>query len=83
MSPGFNSSVLSYTVAAAAADTTKVEATTAQPKAQVAIDYEGKNVRNGGTVPLLKDGKAHPLTVTVRNGNAVKVYTVQITRASE
>ena len=83
LSPGFNPSVLSYTVAAATADTTKVEATTAQPKAQVAIDYEGKNVRNGGTVPLLKDGKAHPLTVTVRNGNAVKVYTVQITRASE
>ena len=83
MSPGFNSSVLSYTVDALSQSTTKVEATTAQPKAQVAIDYEGKNVRNGGTVPLLKDGKAHPLTVTVRNGNAVKVYTVQITRASE
>lgn len=83
LSPVFSSNVLAYTVATAAADTTKVEATTAQPGAQVAIVYDGKNVRNGGTVPLLKDGKAHPLTVTVRNGNAVKVYTVQITRAGE
>lgn len=82
LSPAFNSNVLSYTVATAAADTTKVEATTAQPGAQVAIAYNGNNVRNGGTVTLLKDSKPHPLTVTVKNGNAVKVYTVQITRAS-
>lgn len=81
LSPTFNSNVLSYTVATAAADTTKVEATTAQPGAQVAIAYNGNNVRNGGTVTLLKDSKPHPLTVTVKNGNAVKVYTVQITRA--
>mgnify|MGYP002859598584 CR=1 FL=1 len=81
LSPTFNSNVLSYTVATAAADTTKVEATTAQPGAQVAIEYNGNNVRNGGTVTLLKDSKPHPLTVTVKNGNAVKVYTVQITRA--
>lgn len=83
LSPTFNSNVLSYTVATAAADTTKVEATTAQPGAQVAIAYNGNNVRNGGTVTLLKDSKPHPLTVTVKNGNAVKVYTVQITRAGE
>lgn len=81
LSPTFNSNVLSYTVATAAADTTKVEATTAQPGAQVAITYNGNDVRNGGTVTLLKDSKPHPLTVTVKNGNAVKVYTVQITRA--
>ena len=81
LSPTFNSNVLSYTVATAAADTTKVEATTAQPGAQVAIAYNGNNVRNGSTVTLLKDSKPHPLTVTVKNGNAVKVYTVQITRA--
>ena len=28
------------------------------------------------------DGQPHPLTVTVKNGNAVKVYTINITRAS-
>lgn len=77
----FNPDVLTYTVAAAAADTTKIEATPAQAKASVEIAYNGANVRNGGTITLLKDGKAHPITVTVRNGNAVKVYTVNITRA--
>ena len=77
----FNPNTLTYTVATAAADTTKIEATTAQAAASVEIAYNGANVRNGGTITLLKDGAAHPITVTVRNGNAVKVYTVNITRA--
>ena len=77
----FNPDVLTYTVANAAADTTKIEATPAQAKASVEIAYNGANVRNGGTITLLKDSTAHPITVTVRNGNAVKVYTVNITRA--
>ena len=77
----FNPDVLTYTVAAATADTTKIEATPAQAKASVEIAYNGANVRNGGTITLLKDSTAHPITVTVRNGNAVKVYTVNITRA--
>ena len=77
----FNPNTLTYTVATAAADTTKIEATTAQAAASVEIAYNGANVRNGGTITLLKDSKAHPITVTVRNGNAVKVYTVNITRA--
>ena len=77
----FNPDVLTYTVAAAAADTTKIEATPAQAKASVEIAYNGANVRNGGIITLLKDRTAHPITVTVRNGNAVKVYTVNITRA--
>ena len=76
----FNPDVLTYTVATAAADTTKIEATPAQAKASVEIAYNGANVRNGGTITLLKDSTAHPITVTVRNGNAVKVYTVNITR---
>lgn len=77
----FDPNTLTYTVATAAADTTKIEATPAQAKASVEIAYNGANVRNGGTITLLKDGAAHPITVTVRNGNAVKVYTVNITRA--
>lgn len=82
LAPTFDADATTYAVTAAA-DTTKVEATTAQAEAKVAISYNGKNVRNGGTVTLLKDGVAHPLTVTVKNGNAVKVYTVNITRAGE
>lgn len=77
----FDSDTLTYTVATAAADTTKIEATPAQAKASVEIAYNGANVRNGGTITLLKDSTPHPITVTVRNGNAVKVYTVNITRA--
>lgn len=77
----FDPNVLTYTVATAAADTTKIEATPAQAKASVEIAYNGANVRNGGTITLLKDSTPHPITVTVRNGNAVKVYTVNITRA--
>lgn len=77
----FDPDTLTYTVATAAADTTKIEATPAQAKASVEIAYNGANVRNGGTITLLKDSTAHPITATVRNGNAVKVYTVNITRA--
>lgn len=82
LSPEFNVDTLAYTIAAANADTAKVEATTVQPGASVEIAYNGQNVRNGGTVALLKDSTPHPLTVTVKNGNAVKVYTINITRAS-
>lgn len=82
LSPAFNADTLAYTIATANADTAKVEATTVQPGASVEIAYNGQNVRNGGTVTLLKDSTPHPLTVTVKNGNAVKVYTINITRAS-
>lgn len=82
LSPGFDADTLSYTIATANADTAKVEATTAQAGAAVEISYNGQNVRNGGTVTLLKDSTPHPMTFTVKNGNAVKVYTVNITRAS-
>ncbi|HIS31168.1 MAG TPA: phage major capsid protein [Candidatus Limivivens intestinipullorum] len=82
LSPAFNADILAYTIATANADTAKVEATTVQPGASVEIAYNGQNVRNGGTATLLKDGQPHPLTVTVKNGNAVKVYTINITRAS-
>ena len=56
----------------------KIEATPAQAGAQVAIDYNGKNVRNGGSVTLT-NGAGNVVTVTVRQGNAVRVYTVTIT----
>ena len=47
------------------------------------IAYNGANVRNGGTITFVADGTVHPLTVTVKNGNAVKVYTVNITKAGD
>ena len=78
----FDPDTLTYTIAAATGTTDKVEATPAQAGAEVSIVYDGKNVRNGGNITLTADGTVHPLTITVRNGNAVKVYTVNITKAS-
>lgn len=84
LSPGiFDPAVTTYTLAAAANASDKIEVTPTQPAAQIEISYNGKNVRNGGTVTWLADDTAHPLTVTVKNGNAVKVYTVNVTKASD
>nr|DAQ32615.1 MAG TPA: major capsid protein [Caudoviricetes sp.] len=81
LSPAFDSNVLSYSANATAA-TAAVTATPEMAGAQVAVSYNGANVKNGGTVTWLADGKAHPLTVTVKNGNEVMVYTVNVTKAS-
>lgn len=81
LSPTFDSETYAYAVTASAASA-KIEVTPAQAGAQVSIAYNGANVRNGGTVTWQADGQAHPLTVTVKQGNAVRVYTVNITRTS-
>lgn len=83
MAPGsFDPDVTTYTIASASGTTAKIEVTTAQAGASVAIAYNGANVRNGGTITFMADGAVHPLTVIVKNGNAVKVYTVNITKAA-
>lgn len=81
LTPTFSSTTYSYTLTASTA-TAKIEATPSQAGAQVAISYNGSNVRNGGTVTWLADNTAHPLAVTVTQGNAVRVYTVSVTKAS-
>lgn len=81
LSPSFDAKILTYAATASAASNA-ISATPAQASASVAISYNGKNVRNGGIVTWLADGAAHPLTVTVRNGNAVRVYTVNVTKAA-
>lgn len=81
--PGeFDPDTLTYAITASGTSG-RVEATTAQAAAKVEIAYNGKNVRNGGTITFVADNTAHPLTVTVKNGNAVKVYTVNITKAGD
>ena len=77
----FDPETYSYTGSASAVSG-KVEATPTQAAAKVEISYNGANVRNGGTVTWLADDTAHPLTVTVKQGNAVRVYTVSVTKAS-
>lgn len=49
LAPTFNAGVYSYAVTASAASD-KVDVTTVQADADVAISYKGKNVKNGGTV---------------------------------
>ena len=80
LSPTFSGTTYSYTVTASAASD-KIEATAAAG-AKISINYNGANVRNGGTVTWAADDTAHPLTVTVKQGNAVRVYTVNVTKAS-
>lgn len=71
-----------YTYSATATNNSlKVEATAAQATAQIAIQANGKNVRNGGTVTLTAS-ELNPITVTVNQGNATRVYTLNITGAA-
>lgn len=71
-----------YTYSATATNNSlKIEATAAQATAQIAIQANGKNVRNGGTVTLTAS-ELNPITVTVKQGNATRVYTLNITGAS-
>ena len=81
LSPTFSATTYSYTVTASTASD-KIEATAAATGAQVTINYNGANVRNGGTVTWTADNTAHPLTITVKQGNAVRVYTVNVAKAS-
>ena len=81
LSPTFSGTTYSYTVTASTASD-KIEATAAASGAQISINYKGANVRNGGTVTWTADDTAHPLTITVKQGNAVRVYTVNVTKAS-
>lgn len=81
LNPTFDPDVLSYSVTASAASG-KVDANPAQPSAIVSMNYEGKNYKSGATITWTADNTAHPLTITVKNGNAVKVYTINVTKAT-
>lgn len=81
LAPAFAETTYSYAVTASAASDT-VMATPAQADSKIAIAYNGNNVQNGGTVKWIADGAAHPLTITVKQGNAVRVYTISVTKAS-
>lgn len=78
----FSPTTYSYTIATAANASDKIEATPSQAGAQVSVTYNSKNVRNGATLTWLADGKPHDLTIEVKQGNAVRVYTVNVTKAA-
>lgn len=77
----FNPDTLTYNVTATNASDA-VTATPAQASAAVEISYGGKNVVNGSAVKWTADSTAHPMTITVKNGNSVKVYTVNVTKSA-
>ena len=81
LNPTFDPDVLSYTMTASSASG-KVDANPAQASAQVSMSYQGKTYKAGSNITWTADDTAHPLTITVKNGNAVKVYTIQVTKAS-
>lgn len=77
VSPTFDADVTSYTATATSA--TALVATPAQAAATVEISYNGKNVVNGSSVTWASG--THNCVITVRNGNAVKVYTIAVTKS--
>ena len=76
----FDPETYTYT-ATASSNSLKIEVTPAQAAAQVAIQANGKPVRNGGTAALTAS-TLNPITVTVTQGNAVRVDTLNITGAA-
>lgn len=77
LTPKFDADVTSYTATMSAAGA--VSAAPAQAGADVALAYNGKNVVNGGTVTPVTGTK--DLVITVKRGNATKVYTVAVTKS--
>lgn len=77
LTPNFDADVTAYTATMSAAGA--VAAAPAQAGADVALAYNGKNVVNGGTVTPVTGTK--DLVITVKRGNATKVYTVAVTKS--
>lgn len=77
LTPNFNADVTAYTATMSAAGA--VAAAPAQAGADVALAYNGKNVVNGGTLTPVTGTK--DLVITVKRGNATKVYTVAVTKS--
>ena len=77
LSPTFDADVTSYTATASNASDAVI-AIADDPDAQVVVEYNGSQILNGSTVSWTTGTKN--LVVTVKKGNAVKVYTVAVTK---
>lgn len=77
LTPSFDADVTAYT--ATMSEAGAVSAAPAQAGADVALAYNGKNVVNGGTLTPVTGTK--DLVITVKRGNATKVYTVAVTKS--
>ena len=78
LSPTFDADTLSYAITASGASGA-VNAVPVAPGAKLEITYNDKTVLPGGTITFVTGTKN--LVVTVKNGNAVKVYTVTIAKS--
>lgn len=82
LSPSFDPTVMAYTATSSAASAA-VTATPAQNGAQVGITVTNgtnvKNVINGGSAALASGSNV--IAVTVKQGNATKVYTVTVSKS--
>lgn len=77
LSPAFDPDKTTYTATMTTA--AEVAAAAAQPAAKVTLTYNGKNHVNGASLTPVTGTK--PLVVTVHNGNATKVYMVNVTKS--
>lgn len=77
LTPSFDADTTAYTATMSASGA--VAAAPAQAGADVALAYNGKNVVNGGTLTPMTGTK--DLVITVKRGNATKVYTVAVTKS--
>lgn len=77
LTPAFDPGKTAYTATMSAAAV--VSAVAANESAVVTMTYNGKNMENGTELTPVSGSK--DLVVTVKNGNAAKVYTVTITKS--
>lgn len=78
LSPSFDAGTTSYTATASNASDA-VTAIADAEGANVAITYDGAEILNGSTVTWASGTKS--LVITVKKGNATKVYTVAVTKS--
>lgn len=76
LTPAFAPNKYEYTFSTTSATVT-AEAIATQDAAQIVMTYDGKKVRNGGTLTL---ADTKDLVVTVTNGLGKQTYTVSITK---
>ena len=78
LSPTFDADVTSYT-ATASSSSNVVTAIAASADAQVTVTYNGAQIVNGASVTWTSGTKN--VAITVKRGNATKVYTVAVTKS--
>lgn len=78
LTPEFSSGTFDYTLSTTSASLT-VDATAVQDSAQISIVYDGKKVKNGGSIA--PDG-TKDLVIAVTNGLGKQNYTVKITKTA-